>query len=84
MFNIALLDNPNNSVSRYRSKALGEPPLLLGISIWAAAKNALAYAARLSQLASDDSMLLHAEEGIGGLFALSEKENRKLFLRTSQ
>jgi xanthine dehydrogenase large subunit len=50
VFNIALLDNPNNSVSLYRSKALGEPPLLLGISVWAAAKNALSYAARVEQL----------------------------------
>ncbi|HEY6563690.1 MAG TPA: hypothetical protein VIY86_04300, partial [Pirellulaceae bacterium] len=26
-----------------RSKAVGEPPLLLGLSVWAAAKNALGY-----------------------------------------
>jgi len=25
----------------YRSKAVGEPPLMLGISVWAAVKNAL-------------------------------------------
>jgi xanthine dehydrogenase large subunit len=43
VFNIALLDNPSNTVSLYRSKAVGEPPLLLGISVWAAVKNAIAY-----------------------------------------
>lgn len=40
-FNVALLDNPNNVVSLKRSKAVGEPPLLLGISVWAAVKDAL-------------------------------------------
>jgi xanthine dehydrogenase large subunit len=44
VFNIALLDNPNNTVSIKRSKAMGEPPLLLGISVWTAVKNALSYA----------------------------------------
>ena len=34
----------NNEVSLYRSKAVGEPPLLLGISVWLAVKNALAQA----------------------------------------
>jgi len=41
VFNVEFLDNPDNAVSLYRSKALGEPPLLLGISVWAAVKNAL-------------------------------------------
>jgi xanthine dehydrogenase large subunit len=41
-FNVHFLDNPHNEVSLYRSKAVGEPPLLLGISVWLAAKNALA------------------------------------------
>ena len=43
VFNIDLLENPDNTVSLHRSKALGEPPLLLGISAWAAAKDALSY-----------------------------------------
>jgi xanthine dehydrogenase large subunit len=46
VFNIDLLDNLNNDVSLYRSKAVGEPPLLLGVSVWTAAKNALSYASR--------------------------------------
>jgi xanthine dehydrogenase large subunit len=43
IFNVRFLDNPNNEVSLYRSKAVGEPPLLLGISVWLAVKNALSY-----------------------------------------
>ena len=41
IFNVRFLDNPNNHVSLYRSKAVGEPPLLLGISAWLAIKDAL-------------------------------------------
>jgi xanthine dehydrogenase large subunit len=44
VFNVALLENRNSAVSLRRSKALGEPPLLLAVSVWAAVKNALAYA----------------------------------------
>jgi xanthine dehydrogenase large subunit len=43
IFNVRFLDNPNNHISLYRSKAVGEPPLLLGISVWLAVKNALSY-----------------------------------------
>ncbi|MBC7782818.1 MAG: molybdopterin-dependent oxidoreductase, partial [Burkholderiales bacterium] len=39
--NVRLLDNPNSDVSLYRSKALGEPPLLLGLSVWLALGDAL-------------------------------------------
>ena len=42
-FNVNFLDNPDNAVSLYRSKALGEPPLLLGISVWTAVKHALSF-----------------------------------------
>jgi xanthine dehydrogenase large subunit len=44
VFNVAFFDNPNSTVSIKRSKALGEPPLLLGLSVWAAVKNAISYA----------------------------------------
>jgi xanthine dehydrogenase large subunit len=40
-FNVRFLDNPHNDVSLHRSKAVGEPPLLLGLSVWLAVKNAL-------------------------------------------
>src|SRR5688572_22794017 len=44
VFNVNFLHNPDNAVSLYRSKALGEPPLLLGISVWTAVKDALSFA----------------------------------------
>ncbi len=40
------IDNPNNTVNVRGSKAVGEPPLLLGLAVWAAVKDALAYAAK--------------------------------------
>jgi xanthine dehydrogenase large subunit len=43
VFNVRMLDNPNSTMSLKRSKATGEPPLLLGLSVWAAVKNALGY-----------------------------------------
>jgi xanthine dehydrogenase large subunit len=39
--NVRFLENPNSEISLYRSKALGEPPLILGISVWLAVKDAL-------------------------------------------
>lgn len=42
-FHVRFLDNPHSAVSLYRSKAVGEPPLLLGISVWLAVKDALSY-----------------------------------------
>jgi xanthine dehydrogenase large subunit len=43
VFNVATFDNNDNVRNVYRSKAVGEPPLMLAIAVWAAAKNALAY-----------------------------------------
>ncbi len=43
VFNVDFFPNTENVVSLKRSKAVGEPPLLLGISVWAAVKNALSY-----------------------------------------
>jgi xanthine dehydrogenase large subunit len=42
-FTINLLENNSNSQNVHRSKAVGEPPLLLGASVWTAVKNALKY-----------------------------------------
>jgi xanthine dehydrogenase large subunit len=41
-FNVAFLDH-ENPVNLYGSKAVGEPPLLLGISVWTAVKHALSF-----------------------------------------
>ena len=44
-FNVAFLENADNELNVYASKAVGEPPLLLGVSVWAAVKHALSFAA---------------------------------------
>jgi xanthine dehydrogenase large subunit len=42
-FRVALYDSPGNREDTiYRSKAVGEPPLMLGIAVWAAIFNAIA------------------------------------------
>jgi xanthine dehydrogenase large subunit len=50
IFNMAFFNNPDSVVSIKRSKALGEPPLLLGLSVWAAVKDALTSAAGDGQI----------------------------------
>jgi xanthine dehydrogenase large subunit len=43
VFNVKLLENqPNESPTVFRSKAVGEPPLMLGISAWCAIRDAIA------------------------------------------
>jgi len=63
IFNVAMLDNPHSKLSIKGSKAMGEPPLLLGISVWTACKNALSYlsphrAAPLQLPATGESLLM--------------------------
>jgi len=42
-FNVNLLeDRPNREETIYRSKAVGEPPFMLGISVWSAIRDAVA------------------------------------------
>ena len=41
IFNVALWDAPNPAETIYRSKAVGEPPLMLGISVWSALADAV-------------------------------------------
>ncbi len=41
-FNIALYDEDNNEDTIYRSKAVGEPPLMLALSVWCALRDACA------------------------------------------
>jgi xanthine dehydrogenase large subunit len=45
IFNVDTLPNPDNHISLKKSKAVGEPPLLLGACVFMAIKNALSYAA---------------------------------------
>ncbi len=44
IFNVDLWDSPNREETIYRSKAVGEPPLMLGISVLAALSDACAAA----------------------------------------
>jgi len=41
VFTISFIENENNEHNIHRSKAVGEPPFLLGISVWTAIKDAL-------------------------------------------
>jgi xanthine dehydrogenase large subunit len=42
IFKIDIIDNPKHLINVFRSKAVGEPPLMLGISVWLAIKDAIA------------------------------------------
>lgn len=46
IFNVAFINNDENHQNVHRSKAVGEPPFLLGISVWTALKDALRYKAQ--------------------------------------
>lgn len=66
-FRVEFLDNSSNIENIYGSKAVGEPPLLLAVSVWAAIKQALASAAkgcvpRLSLPATGEEILLRLTE----------------------
>ncbi len=43
VFNVATIENPHHQINVRRSKAVGEPPLMLCLAVWAAVKNALSY-----------------------------------------
>lgn len=43
VFNVDFITNDDNHCNVVRSKAVGEPPFLLGISAWTAVKNAISY-----------------------------------------
>jgi xanthine dehydrogenase large subunit len=41
-FNVSLFNRPNHKPTIHRSKAVGEPPLMLAISVWCALRDACA------------------------------------------
>jgi len=43
VFNVDFISNDDNDCNVHRSKAVGEPPFLLGTSAWTAVKHALSY-----------------------------------------
>ena len=53
--NVALWDQPNRSATVYRSKAVGEPPLMLGISAFLALSDAVAACGDGSRYAALDA-----------------------------
>ncbi|MGA0348024.1 MAG: xanthine dehydrogenase molybdopterin binding subunit [bacterium] len=40
-FSVEFVDNPEHKINIWRSKAVGEPPLMLSLSVWLAVKHAL-------------------------------------------
>jgi xanthine dehydrogenase large subunit len=55
VFNVGFLDGPDNRMNVCGSKAVGEPPLLLAVSVWAAVKQALG--GRLDLPATNEEIL---------------------------
>ncbi|MCE0733428.1 xanthine dehydrogenase molybdopterin binding subunit [Halomonas sp. G15] len=67
-FNVDLMEgHPNSMASLYRSKAVGEPPFMLAISVWSALRDALASltdyreSPRLDTPATPERVLMAAE-----------------------
>jgi xanthine dehydrogenase large subunit len=66
VFNVAILDVAN-PVNIKGTKAVGEPPLCLGLSVWAAVKNALSYVSagtvpKLHLPATNEEVLIRMHE----------------------
>lgn len=67
VFNVDWIENDANTVNIGRSKAVGEPPLLLGISVFMAVKNALSYVSngaipKLTAPATGEEILMRLTE----------------------
>jgi xanthine dehydrogenase large subunit len=60
VFNVEFLDGPDNRLNVCGGKAVGEPPLLLAVSVWAAVKQALA--TRLDLPATNEEILRRLTE----------------------
>jgi xanthine dehydrogenase large subunit len=67
VFNVDFLDGPDNRLNVCGGKAVGEPPLLMAVAVWAAVKQALASAApdrrpRLDLPATNEEILRRLTE----------------------
>ncbi len=67
IFNLDWIENEANTVNLRASKAVGEPPFLLGISVFCAIKNALSYASngaipKLRAPATGEEILMRLSE----------------------
>lgn len=72
IFNVEFFDNRTNRLNVYGSKAVGEPPLLLGISVWTAIKHALSFVSggqvpKLNLPATNEEVLQRLSEYAAGL-----------------
>ncbi len=67
-FNVRLLDQPNRKPTIFRSKAIGEPPFMLAISVWLAIRDAVSslsghrLATRLDAPATNEKVLAAVED----------------------
>ncbi len=65
-FNIEFMDNPHNQKNIKGSKAVGEPPFVLGLSVWSAIRYALRQGAKLERNiaipATNEEVLLTLED----------------------
>lgn len=78
IFNVDFIENPHNHRNVRGSKAVGEPPLLLGIAVWCAAKRALFAAvppggqvAQLDLPASGEALVMALAKQSGRVAALA-------------
>jgi xanthine dehydrogenase large subunit len=61
IFNVEFIENTKNDKNLRGGKAVGEPPLMLAISVWTAVKNALSYTGKTAHLkvpACQESVLM--------------------------
>jgi xanthine dehydrogenase large subunit len=52
IFNVDTIDNPKHQLNVLRSKAVGEPPLMLGLSVWLAIKDAIGHSSNFNSIGS--------------------------------
>ncbi|EMB4326120.1 xanthine dehydrogenase molybdopterin binding subunit [Pluralibacter gergoviae] len=75
VFKVALLEStPNEAHTVYRSKAVGEPPFMLGISVWCALQDAVAAAGGYRRHPHLDAPAT-PERVLGGVMAVQEGEH---------
>jgi xanthine dehydrogenase large subunit len=75
-FRVALFPNNDNTQNIRRSKAVGEPPLMLAIAAWAAVKNALSQVS--AEAAASLTLPATGEEILRCLTAPSKNASRKV------
>jgi xanthine dehydrogenase large subunit len=82
VFNVSFLDERDNPLNLYGSKAVGEPPLLLAVCVWAAVKHALSFASggrpcRLNLPATNEEVLRRLTEHAPGAGAVAPFDRRR-------